>query len=107
MERPGRSNAFEISKRIGIPEEVLSRAASYVASDKQSFEDVIDGLESARQDFEEKTAELARQARELAEERMRFAMRTRRRLTTRSVSLKKHGRRRVKLSNPCGWTQIF
>ena len=66
---PGRSNAFEISKRIGIPEEVLSRAASYVASDKQSFEDVIDGLESARQDFEEKTAELARQARELAEEK--------------------------------------
>lgn len=66
---PGRSNAFEISKRIGIPEEVLSRAASYVASDKQSFEDVIDGLESARQDFEEKTTELARQARELAEEK--------------------------------------
>lgn len=66
---PGRSNAFEISKRIGIPEEVLSRAASYVASDKQSFEDVIDGLESARQDFEGKTAELARQARELAEEK--------------------------------------
>lgn len=66
---PGRSNAFEISKRIGIPEEVLSRAASYVASDKQSFEDVIVGLESARQDFEGKTAELARQARELAEEK--------------------------------------
>ena len=38
---PGRSNAFEISKRIGIPEEVLSRAASYVASDKQSFEDAV------------------------------------------------------------------
>lgn len=66
---PGRSNAFEISKRIGIPEEVLSRAASYVASDKQSFEDVIDGLESARQDFEEKTAELTKRTRELAEEK--------------------------------------
>lgn len=66
---PGRSNAFEISRRIGIPEEVLSRAASYVASDKQSFEDVIDGLESARQDFEEKTAELTKRTRELAEEK--------------------------------------
>lgn len=66
---PGRSNAFEISKRIGIPEEVLSRAASYVASDKQSFEDVIDGLESARQDFEEKTAELTKRTRELVEEK--------------------------------------
>lgn len=66
---PGRSNAFEISKRIGIPDEVLSRAAAYVASDKQSFEDVIDGLESSRQDFEEKTAELARRTHELAEEK--------------------------------------
>lgn len=66
---PGRSNAFEISRRIGIPEEVLSRAASYVASDKQSFEDVIDDLESARQDFEEKTAELTKRTRELAEEK--------------------------------------
>ncbi len=66
---PGRSNAFEISRRIGIPEDVLSRAASYVADDKQSFEDVIDGLEASRQDFEEKTALLNKRTRELEEEK--------------------------------------
>lgn len=56
---PGRSNAFEISRRLGLPEPVLELAASYVANDKKNFEDVIDGLETARQEFEEKTARLA------------------------------------------------
>ena len=65
---PGRSNAFEISRRIGIPEEVLKRASSYVEGEKQRFEDVIDRLEASRQDFEEKTADLEKQIKELAQE---------------------------------------
>ncbi len=65
---PGRSNAFEISRRIGIPEEVLKRASSYVEGEKQRFEDVIDRLEASRQDFEEKTAGLEKQIKELAQE---------------------------------------
>lgn len=56
---PGRSNAFEISRRLGLPEGILTQAASYIAHDKQNFEDVIDGLEASRQEFEQKTAELA------------------------------------------------
>ena len=62
---PGRSNAFEISRRLGIPEPVLEAAASYVAKDKKNFEDVIDGLENARQEFEEKTSALARETAQL------------------------------------------
>lgn len=62
---PGRSNAFEISRRLGLSDEILSRAAAYVANDKKNFEDVIDGLESSRQDFEEKTAALKEEAEEL------------------------------------------
>jgi len=63
---PGRSNAFEISRRLGLPEEILQRASAYVASDKKNFEDVIDGLESARQDFEAKSADLQARTEELA-----------------------------------------
>lgn len=71
---PGRSNAFEISRRLGLTDEILEHAAAYVASDKKNFEDVIDGLESARQDFEEKTAELNARTEELA--RLKEELRT-------------------------------
>ena len=66
---PGRSNAFEISRRLGISETVLSRASSLVESDKKSFEDVIDRLESSRQENEAKNRELAAQIKALKEER--------------------------------------
>lgn len=66
---PGRSNAFEISRRLGISETVLSRASSLVESDKKSFEDVIDRLESSRQENEEKNRELTAQIKALKEER--------------------------------------
>ena len=66
---PGRSNAFDISRRLGLPEEILQKAAGYVANDKQNFEDVIDGLESARQDFEEKSTALKKEAAALRQER--------------------------------------
>lgn len=62
---PGRSNAFEISRRLGLSPELLEHARDYVASDKKNFEDVIDGLEHSRQDFEEKTAALERETAEL------------------------------------------
>lgn len=63
---PGRSNAFEISRRIGLTESILEKAAELVASDKQSFEDVVDGLESSRQDFERQSSRLKAEAAELA-----------------------------------------
>lgn len=62
---PGRSNAFEISRKLGLSDEVLEVASKLIANDKKNFEDVIDGLESSRQDFEEKAANLNKQAQEL------------------------------------------
>lgn len=62
---PGRSNAFEISRKLGLPEHVLELAAKNVASDKKSFEDVIDQLESSRQKFEEKAIQLDIEKQEL------------------------------------------
>ncbi len=62
---PGRSNAFEISRRLGLSDDILKNAATYVANDKKNFEDVIDGLESSRQEFEEKTAQLRQETAQL------------------------------------------
>ena len=66
---PGRSNAFEISRKLGLTEEILQKASDYVANDKQNFENVIDELENARQDFEQKTAVLQKETAALRKER--------------------------------------
>ena len=49
---PGKSNAFAISQKLGLPEAVLSRAESYVASDNKQMEKVLHELEIERQGAE-------------------------------------------------------
>ena len=50
--QPGRSNAFAISLRLGMGEEIIERAKSLVSSDKAEFESVIESLENSRQEYE-------------------------------------------------------
>ncbi len=49
---PGKSNAFAISKRLGLPEEIIRDAESRIDSDSRSFEEVLQNLEFARQQIE-------------------------------------------------------
>lgn len=62
---PGRSNAFEISRKLGLSEDILANASELIANDKKNFEDVIDSLEGSRQQYEEQTYLLEKQTREL------------------------------------------
>ena len=56
---PGRSNAFAISERLGMPPTVVDRARDLVSGDNRRFEDVVEKLEQTRQDMEnEKSAAL-------------------------------------------------
>ena len=57
---PGKSNAFAISQRLGLPEEIIDRARSQISSDESSFEDVIARLEADRISMEEKRGEIER-----------------------------------------------
>ncbi|MCL2035335.1 MAG: endonuclease MutS2 [Oscillospiraceae bacterium] len=65
---PGRSNAFAISERLGLPLDVIEAAKSQVSHENSRFEDVVSGLEEARQKLEdEKTlAEKNRMEAEIA-----------------------------------------
>ena len=45
---PGKSNAFAISEKLGMPEDVIARAGQLIARDNKRFEDVIERLESDR-----------------------------------------------------------
>ena len=55
---PGRSNAFAISQRLGLPTEVLDVAKTMVSKENKRFEDVIENLEESRQEFEQKTKDI-------------------------------------------------
>ena len=49
---PGKSNAFAISKRLGIDDEIISRASELVSNENRQFEDVVEKLEKRRQSLE-------------------------------------------------------
>lgn len=60
---PGRSNAFEISRRLGLREDVIVSAKSHIGTDSTSVENMIASLETARlnaeNDYEEAEKVLA------------------------------------------------
>ncbi|MBR6808931.1 MAG: Smr/MutS family protein, partial [Clostridia bacterium] len=60
---PGKSNAFEISRRLGLPEYLINEAKELLSHDTIRFEDVIANAEYHRQ-VAEKERELAEQARQ-------------------------------------------
>lgn len=49
---PGRSNAFAISEKIGIPPKVIRRAEKFISSENRRVEDVIAGLDKQRIELE-------------------------------------------------------
>lgn len=50
---PGKSNAFAISKKLGMDERVISRAEELVSTENRRFEQVIDQLEQSRKELEQ------------------------------------------------------
>lgn len=61
---PGRSNAFEISKRLGLGEHIITQAKSFTGTDRHEVESMIASLEKSRLQSERE----AEEAHELLEE---------------------------------------
>lgn len=55
---PGKSNAFAISSKLGLPDYIIEDAKSRIDTDSQSFEDVIADLEASRVTIEKEQAEI-------------------------------------------------
>ena len=78
---PGKSNAFAISRRLGLPDEVITNAQAQMSKDSVRFEDVLTQLEAKRQALEKREQETdrlyrqreedARKAREFREQMQR------------------------------------
>ena len=57
---PGKSNAFAISKRLGLDADIVSRAKELVSEESREFETVVETLENRRQTLEQKMREVDR-----------------------------------------------
>jgi len=57
---PGKSNAFAISKRLGLPESIIEDAKSRVNTENAAFEDALAGLEETRLTLESERNETTR-----------------------------------------------
>lgn len=54
---PGKSNAFAISKRLGLSDDIIENAQHLVSSESRRFEDTIEQLEKRRQTLEKRLKE--------------------------------------------------
>ena len=61
---PGRSNAFAISKKLGLSENIIKSASDYLSQSDKDFEEVLNQLESQRQRMESARIEAERLQRE-------------------------------------------
>ena len=93
---PGRSNAFAISRRLGMPEEVVDRAQELVSGENRRFEDVVSSLEASRQQLEDER-EQARRAREESERARREAAEARDRVRAQAESELERARKKAAL----------
>ncbi len=57
---PGKSNAFAISRKLGLSEDILKEASDLVSQSDKDFEDVLTQLEQQRQQMESARAEADR-----------------------------------------------
>jgi DNA mismatch repair protein MutS2 len=68
---PGKSNAFAISKRLGLPEEVIDAAKVLMSGESVRFEDILSQLEAKRQALEKRELEADRLYRQREEDARR------------------------------------
>ena len=54
---PGKSNAFAISEKLGIPEDIIDRAGALIKRENKRFEDVIEKLDTNRIEMEKARSE--------------------------------------------------
>ncbi len=69
---PGKSNAFAISARLGLPERIIKDAQSRLNSENASFEEVLQNLEETRQKMEREDSEIKRKLQAISENEERI-----------------------------------
>ena len=63
---PGKSNAFAISRKLGLPDYIIEDAKKHIEQEDESFEDLLTDLEDKRVTIEKEQAEIAAYKQEIA-----------------------------------------
>lgn len=63
---PGKSNAFAISRKLGLSDTLIEDAGTRISSNEQNFEDLLSDLEASRITIEKEQAEINRYKSEIA-----------------------------------------
>lgn len=66
---PGKSYAFEISTRLGLPADVIENARARISDDQQSVDQVIDALNEQRNTYTERLQVMKQREKELLEQK--------------------------------------
>ena len=86
---PGKSNAFAISEKLGLPDYVIEEAKGQLRQQDEDFEDVIADLESNREKLEREQEEISRYRREIEELKDRLARKEEKLESNRDAILQK------------------
>ena len=62
---PGKSNAFEISKRLGLSEKILAKAKSLLGEDTQNINKILEEIEDDKAEIEAKNRQIENYRREI------------------------------------------
>ncbi len=62
---PGKSNAFAISGKLGLPEDIITDARGRITANEQNFEDLIADLENSRSTIEKERLEIEQYKKEI------------------------------------------
>ena len=63
---PGKSNAFAISKKLGLPDYIIDDAKNHLEAEDETFEDIISHLEESRVTIEKEREEIQSYKAEIA-----------------------------------------
>ncbi len=89
---PGKSNAFAISRRLGLSERIINEASKLINSESRNFEDSLEQLEKLRQKTENDKSDIEKKLRE-AEENLKKSERMKRELEVRLEMSNERARR--------------
>ena len=106
---PGRSNAFAISQRLGMSEDVIERAKILVKTENKKFENVLSQLEEDRVNLEKEKVRAAQIRRELEEKNAETERLLKKKLHDAETSLEKakEEARRIIASSKSSSSYIF
>jgi DNA mismatch repair protein MutS2 len=62
---PGKSNAFAISSKLGLPDEIIESAKEHISEEDESFEDLLSDLDASRRTIEREREEIEKYKKEI------------------------------------------